>query len=71
MGKYLMTIDAGTGSVRAVIFNLKGEEISCISREWEHKEDPKYRGSMNFDIEFNWNLTCKCINEAISKAKLK
>lgn len=70
MGKYLMTIDAGTGSVRAVIFNLKGEEISCISREWEHKEDPKYRGSMNFDIEFNWNLTCKCINEAISKAKI-
>ena len=28
MGKYLMAIDAGTGSVRAVIFNLRGEQIS-------------------------------------------
>ncbi|MEG0136558.1 MAG: autoinducer-2 kinase [Cetobacterium sp.] len=71
MSKYLMTIDAGTGSVRAVIFNLKGDEISCVSREWEHKEDPKYKGSMDFDIELNWNLTCQCINESISKANIK
>lgn len=38
MGKYLMAIDAGTGSVRAVLFNLQGEQISEGQREWFHKE---------------------------------
>ena len=37
--QYLMAIDAGTGSVRAVIFSLDGEQTGCVQREWEHKED--------------------------------
>ena len=36
--QYLMAIDAGTGSVRAVIFSLDGEQTGCVQREWEHKE---------------------------------
>lgn len=71
MEKYLMTIDAGTGSVRAVIFDLKGNEIGCSSNEWFHKEDPRYKGSMDFDIDFNWALTCKCIKDALEKSKIK
>ena len=47
--QYLMAIDAGTGSVRAVIFSLNGEQTGCVQREWEHKEDPRYPGSMDFD----------------------
>ena len=34
--QYLMAIDAGTGSVRAVIFSLDGEQTGCGQREWEH-----------------------------------
>lgn len=45
--QYLMAIDAGTGSVRAVIFSLDGEQTGCVQREWEHKEDPRYPGSMD------------------------
>lgn len=70
MSKYLMTIDAGTGSVRAVIFDLKGVEIACVSREWEHIEDPLYPGSMNFDIEKNWKLTCECISGVLQLSKI-
>lgn len=70
MDKYLMAIDAGTGSVRAVIFDTLGNQISCVQKEWFHKEDPKYPGSMDFDWTENWNLTCYCIKEAIKQSKL-
>ncbi len=67
MGKqYLMAIDAGTGSVRAVLFDIDGQQIGCAQREWEHDEDPRYPGSMNFNWNYNWELTCTCIREVLS-----
>jgi len=65
--KTLMAIDAGTGSVRAVLFDLEGHQLGCVSREWYHKED-KYPGSMNFDWKTNWELTKECIKGVISQA---
>ena len=59
--QYLMAIDAGTGSVRAVIFSLDGEQTGCVQREWEHKEDPRYPGSMDFDWKYNWELASGCV----------
>lgn len=47
--KYLLAIDAGTGSVRAVLFDTIGNQIACCQQEWEHKEDPRWPGSMDFD----------------------
>lgn len=38
--QYLMAIDAGTGSVRAVLFHPDGTQLGCMQREWEHREDP-------------------------------
>lgn len=70
MDKYLLAIDAGTGSIRAVIFALDGTQVSCEQSEWFHKEDPRYKGSMDFDWNFNWTLACKCIKGAIKKANI-
>jgi len=70
MSKYLMAIDAGTGSVRAVIFDLAGNQIAAHSKEWEHKEDPRYPGSMDFDWDNNWRLAAKCVKESMRKAKI-
>ena len=53
MAKYLMAIDAGTGSVRAVLFDLEGNQLGCSQQEWEHVENPRYPGSMDFD----WYIT--------------
>jgi len=61
-----MAIDAGTGSVRAVVFDVQGRQIGCVQKEWKHLEDPAYPGSMNFDWNVNWNLTCSCIKEVLS-----
>ena len=56
--RYLMAVDAGTGSVRAVLFNEDGAQLSCVQREWTHAEDPRYPGSMVFDWVHNWELAC-------------
>ena len=71
MMKYLMAIDAGTGSVRAVIFDIKGNQISVAQKEWIHLEVEGVPNSMTFDTELNWNLAVWCIQESLKSAKLK
>ena len=68
---YLMAIDAGTGSVRAVIFDTLGNQISVSQAEWTHLQESGVPNSMGFDTQKNWSLTCKCIQEALSLAKLQ
>ena len=68
---YLMTIDAGTGSVRAIIFDKKGNQISVGQTEWTHLEEDGVPASMNFDFKTNWKLTVMCIKKALSDANLK
>ncbi len=69
--QYLMAIDAGTGSVRAVIFDTKGNQISVAQKEWNHLEEEGVLNSMTFDTKTNWDLTVWCIQEALKIADLK
>ncbi|WP_455755595.1 autoinducer-2 kinase [Sulfurimonas sp.] len=64
--KYLMAIDAGTGSIRAVIFDTKGNQISMAQTEWTHLEEEGVANSMSFDFEKNWVLACGVIKEALA-----
>ncbi|GHV81955.1 autoinducer-2 kinase [Spirochaetia bacterium] len=64
---YVMAIDAGTGSVRAVIFDSRGNQSGCSAREWQHREDPRYPGSMDFDWTANWRLACSCIKDVLAQ----
>jgi len=68
--KYLMAIDAGTGSIRAVIFDTNGKEISFAQKEWEHKAQKDIANSMNFDFKKNWELVKWCIDKSIKKANI-
>lgn len=70
MNKYLMALDAGTGSIRAVIFDTKGEQISIGQREWTHLEEEGVPNSMSFDCDTNWELTKECIKEALSSKNI-
>lgn len=69
--QHLMAIDAGTGSVRAVIFDTKGNQIAVAQKEWIHLEVEGVPNSMTFDTELNWDLTVWCIQTALEKAQLK
>lgn len=35
---YLMALDAGTGSIRAVIFDTEGNQIAVGQAEWRHRQ---------------------------------
>ena len=68
--KYLMAIDAGTGSVRAVIFDTNGNQISVSQQEWTHIEEEGIANSMTFDTSKNWEITKGCIQASIIKANI-
>ncbi|MDD7908841.1 autoinducer-2 kinase [Pseudovibrio exalbescens] len=68
---YVLAIDAGTGSGRAVIFDAEGRQVAVGQEEWSHLSDPQFPGSMAFDCEANWALLCRCIKKALGEAKLK
>ena len=67
MEQYLLAMDAGTGSVRAVIFSTDGTQIVVAQREWTHREDPRWPGSMDFDWTHNWELASGCVREVLAK----
>jgi len=67
MANYLMAVDAGTGSVRAVIFSPDGEQLGCVHREWYHREDPRWPGSMDFDWARSWALARECIRGVLEQ----
>ncbi len=65
--KHLLALDAGTGSGRAVVFDENGRQLAVSGREWTHKSDPRFPGSMDFDREGNWQLLVSCIREACAQ----
>lgn len=67
---YLLAVDAGTGSGRAVIFDENGNQIASAQQEWWHKADPRFPGSMDFDVEGNWTLLLRAVRKAIAQAGL-
>ncbi|HUK80594.1 MAG TPA: autoinducer-2 kinase [Nitrososphaerales archaeon] len=66
--QYVMAIDAGTGSCRAILFNRDGDQVATHQEEWSHRSLPEYPGSQVFDTKSNWELISKCIRGAISNA---
>lgn len=70
MSRYFLVLDAGTGSIRAIIFDTLGNQISIAQYEWEHIAEAGVAGSMGFDFVRGWELAKKCIRESIKNAKI-
>jgi len=70
-GKYILTIDVGTGSGRSIFFDMQGNQISSAQREWLPIEDIRYPGALDFDTKGAWNLIIETIKEAMIKANIK
>ncbi|WP_409294254.1 autoinducer-2 kinase [Peribacillus sp. SCS-26] len=66
----ILSLDAGTGSIRAVLFDTEGRQLACAQQEWSHPSDPSFPGSMNFDVEHNWRLVTGCIRELLTLSKV-
>jgi autoinducer-2 kinase len=62
----LLAIDVGTGSCRAILFDLEGRQVAIGQREYSHAELPGAPGSQVFDTDGNWRLICACVHEALT-----
>ncbi len=67
-GPYLLAIDAGTGSCRALLFTAAGEQAAVSQREWAHREPPGVPGGQDFDVEAGWQAIAACIRDALRLA---
>lgn len=70
MNRYFLVIDAGTGSIRAILFDTMGNQISIAQYEWEHTAEENVAGSMGFDFKSGWELAKRCIRESIRSAHI-
>jgi autoinducer-2 kinase len=66
--RYLLAIDAGTGSCRAVLFTEAGQQAAVSVREWAHHEPPGVPGGQDFDVESGWRAIAACVQDALRAA---
>ncbi len=64
---HLLALDAGTGSGRAVLFDETGRQLAAAAREWDHREEPGFPGSMTFERDRNWALLSEAVQEVLSR----
>mgnify|MGYP000409743113 FL=1 len=64
---YLLAIDAGTGSCRAVLFDPMEIQHAMAQQEWSHSTLPAFPGSQVFETRANWESICGCIREVLEQ----
>jgi autoinducer 2 (AI-2) kinase len=67
---HVLAIDLGTGSCRAIVFDIAGSQVGIGQREWTHASIPGVPGSQVFDTDNGWRLVCDCIRDALASAGL-
>ena len=67
MKKFIISIDAGTTSIRSILFDLKGKPVFSSQKEFT-QYFPK-NGWVEHDPDEIWNKTKKTLTDVINKAK--
>lgn len=68
---FVMTVDAGTGSGRALIFDRAANQVAMAQREWTLPTIDEYPGSAVFHTDHAWRLICECIHEVLSRCTIR
>ena len=67
--KYLMALDAGSGSGRCVIVSLDGKKIFTTKKDWSYYTPQGLASSASeFHPEDFWQIFVDCIHETLQKA---
>jgi autoinducer-2 kinase len=64
-GRYLLAVDAGTGSCRSVLFTEAGEQVGVAQREWIHHEPAGVPGGQDFDVHAGWQAIAACVTQVL------
>ncbi|MGB9723701.1 MAG: FGGY family carbohydrate kinase, partial [Chloroflexia bacterium] len=69
MSRYLLGLDAGTGSVRALLVDVESGRTTVAARPWSHAPVPGEGGwAYDFDVERNRTLLAEAVREALRQA---
>jgi autoinducer 2 (AI-2) kinase len=68
---FVITIDIGTGSVRAILFDLQGRQVASSQREWLPESPPQYPGAQDFNTIEAWKLIVTCVREVQNAAHVQ
>ena len=71
MKRYVMAIDAGTGSGRAAIYGLDGSIAGIAQEEWSHPAVEGVAGGLDFDTNANALLIDRVIAGALKAAGVR
>lgn len=67
--KYLMALDAGSGSGRCVLVSLDGEHLFATKKDWQYFTPEGLPGSaFEFDPDQFWGILANTIRETLQKA---
>ncbi|HSS61267.1 MAG TPA: autoinducer-2 kinase [Candidatus Limnocylindrales bacterium] len=64
-GELLLALDAGTGSCRAIVFQVDGRQVAVAQQEWTHRSLAGVPGSQVFDTQANWRLISQCVRKVL------
>ncbi|WP_434290828.1 FGGY family carbohydrate kinase [Celeribacter sp. SCSIO 80788] len=67
---YVMAVDAGTGSGRAIIYNTRGEIVGSAQEEWVHPAVEGVPGGLDFTTGPNGELIDRVIARSIVAAEI-
>jgi sugar (pentulose or hexulose) kinase len=67
--KYVLAIDAGSGSCRALVFDIRGPVVSSAYRKWTYNVPAENAPlGKQFDPPGLWESICRLVREAVQKA---
>lgn len=66
MSAVFLAIDAGTGSARALAFDVEGRLVAAAAREWSHAAVPGHPGGTVFDTAGGWLAIAAAVRDVIA-----
>ncbi|HUG60217.1 MAG TPA: FGGY family carbohydrate kinase, partial [Methylomirabilota bacterium] len=66
----VLTIDVGSGSCRALVFDAAGSLRGLARREWIYHPASGAPGGFDFDTGDGWARVCACVREALAAARI-
>lgn len=67
MSDVFLAIDAGTGSARALAFDIEGRLVTQAAREWTHRAVPGHPGGTTFDTVSGWAAIASAVSEVVDR----
>src|SRR5262245_43605367 len=72
---YLLAVEAGTGSCRAVLFSEAGAEVAAAGTAWAEvtllDDRPDDRAAAGLDLDRGWKLLAATIREALGRSGVR